>query len=264
MTAPDTCLVVLAAGRGKRFGGSKQLVAVGDDGSTIMDVLMRRGAAAGIERAAIVVNADIERDVRAHLNALSPDMPVELVTQRRPRGTADAVLVARDVAAGPIVVVNADDLYPASAFAVIAAHLHDAPVHEHAVVGFRLDRTRVGSRPESRALLDVDELGLVTSVREVQIERRPDGTLVVTGELDGIASDQRVSMNMWAFRPSVFDTLDATVADRDQRGIEGEVFLPDVVGSMVAEHTTVRVLPCDETCFGLTYADDVDTVRSVL
>ena len=264
MTATATCLVVLAAGRGKRFGGSKQLVAVRDDGSTIMDILVRRAAAAGIELAAIVVNAEIERDVHAHLDSVNPDARVQLVTQQRPRGTADAVLVARDVVTGPIVVANADDLYPMSAFALLAAHLRDAPAHEHAVVGFRLDRTRIGSRPESRALLEVDESGLLTSVREAQIELRGDGTFAMSGAPEVLAADQLVSMNMWAFRTNVFDALEAAVADRDRRGADGEVFLPDVVASMIAEGATVRVLPCGETCVGLTYADDVETVRSVL
>jgi bifunctional N-acetylglucosamine-1-phosphate-uridyltransferase/glucosamine-1-phosphate-acetyltransferase GlmU-like protein len=264
MIATEMCLVVLAAGRGKRFGGSKQLVAVRDDGSTITDILLCRAAAAGIERAAIVVNADIESDVRAHVAAVSPDVRVDLVIQRRPRGTADAVLAARDAVTGPIVVVNADDLYPASAFGVIAAHLRNGPAHEHAAVGFRLDRTRVGPRPESRALLDVDASGLLTAVREAQIELRGDGTFARSGGLDVLAAEQLVSMNMWGFRTNVFDALEAVVADRDRRGVEGEVFLPDVVASMVAVGATVRVVRSDETCVGLTYADDVETVRSVL
>ena len=63
MTGPS--LVVLAAGRGVRFGGPKQLVEIGDDGSTITDVLVRRAAAAGVERAAIVVHPAIEEAMRA-------------------------------------------------------------------------------------------------------------------------------------------------------------------------------------------------------
>jgi bifunctional N-acetylglucosamine-1-phosphate-uridyltransferase/glucosamine-1-phosphate-acetyltransferase GlmU-like protein len=250
MAATDTCLVVLAAGQGTRFGGPKQLVAVRDDGATIMDVLIVRAAAVGIVNAVVVVNPEIEREVRAHLG-----VSVEVVVQKQRRGTADAVLTAREAAAGPIVVVNADDVYPLSAFAVVAMHLD-----EHAAVGFRLDRGRIGSRPESRALLECDATGLLTQVREVQIERRAGGSFVVAGESAIVAGDQRVSMNMWAFQPSVFDALDAAVAAKT----EGEVFLPDVVAAMVRAGAPVRVVPCDDECVSLTYAEDIAVVRSAL
>ena len=259
-----TTLVVLAAGRGTRFGGPKQLVAVRDDGSIITDILLCRAAAAGVERAVMVVNDDIARRARAHMDARDPGVSIELVVQPRPRGTADAVLAARDAAPGPIVVVNADDVYPASAFAALAAHLRDAPADEHAAVGFRLDRTRVGARPESRALLDVDETGLLRGIREAQLRDDGDGEFSTTESSDAVAGDQLVSMNIWAFRASAFDALAAAVAEHDRRGTAGEVFLPDVVASMVAAGERVRVIPSAETCVSLTYAEDLDAVRSAL
>src|SRR5262245_19130528 len=264
MTATEATLVVLAAGRGTRFGGPKQLVTIHDDGSTISDILFRRAATAGVGGAAMVGNGHIEPNVRSHLDERRTDISVDLVIQRRPRGTADAVLSARDVVAGPMVVVNADDLYPASTFATLAGHLRDAPAHEHAAIGFRLERTRVGSRPESRALLDVDALGALRRIREAKIEMDADGGYSTTGSQEVVAGDQLVSMNIWAFRSSVFAALEAAVAEHDDRRVEGEVQLPDVVASMVASGATVRVLPSEETCLGLTYAEDLDAVRSAL
>ena len=130
-------------------------------------MLVRRAADAGFEQAVIVVRPAIEELMRTHVDEMgAAGIPVELAVQRRPRGTADAVLAARDAVGGPFVVVNADDLYPAGAFSLIATHLRDAPAHEHAVVGFRLDRTLVGSRPEARALLTIDEAGALAAVRE--------------------------------------------------------------------------------------------------
>jgi bifunctional N-acetylglucosamine-1-phosphate-uridyltransferase/glucosamine-1-phosphate-acetyltransferase GlmU-like protein len=250
MAATDPCLVVLAAGKGTRFGGPKQLVPVRDDGATIMDVLLARAASAGIVNAAVVVNPEIEREVRARLGA-----SVAVVVQQRKRGTADAVLTTREVASGPIVVVNADDVYPVSAFDVVARHLDD-----HAAVGFRLDRGRIGTRPESRALLECNATGMLTGVREVKVVRGADGAFSVAGESEIVAGDQRVSMNMWAFQPSAFDALASAVAAET----EGEVFLPNVVASMVATGARVRMLPCDDECVSLTYAEDIDIVRSAL
>jgi bifunctional N-acetylglucosamine-1-phosphate-uridyltransferase/glucosamine-1-phosphate-acetyltransferase GlmU-like protein len=264
MTATEATLVVLAAGRGTRFGGPKQLVAVREDGSTITDILLRQAAAAGVERAVIVANADIEQRFRDRLDAMTADGPVELVIQRLPRGTADAVLTARHAVPGPIVVVNADDLYPASAFTALAAHLRDAPAHEHVAIGFRLDRTRVESRPRSRALLDVDATGVLRRIREAQIVSGRGAPFSLAGSGDPVAGDQLVSMNIWAFRSSVFDALERALSEHEEHGATGELLLPDVVTSMVDAGSTVRVLPTVETCIGLTYADDLDAVRSAL
>ncbi|HEY5172709.1 MAG TPA: sugar phosphate nucleotidyltransferase [Acidimicrobiia bacterium] len=256
-------LVVLAAGQGTRFGGLKQLVAIRDDGSTVTDVLVRRAAAAGFEQAVIVVRPAIEELMRTHVDEMgSAGIPVEFAVQRRPRGTADAVLAARDTVGGPFVVANADDLYPAGAFSSLAEHLRDAPAHEHAVAGFRLDRTLVGSRPEARALLTIDDAGALAAVREGYVDK--DGGLHFTTatSVDGLRGDEIVSMNMWGFRPSVFDPLAAALAELGAHDPDVEIFLPDVVATMIAGGETVRVLRSDEACIGITYREDVDALRA--
>ena len=261
MTGPT--LVVLAAGRGVRFGGLKQLVAVRDDGATVTDLLVRRAAQAGIERALIVVRAEIEERMRAHVAGMGPTgIPVEFAVQRWPRGTADAVLAARDAVGGTLVVVNADDLYPAGAFSLITTHLRDAPAREHAVVGFRLDRTLIGPRPEARALLTIDAAGALVAVREGHVEKDGGLRFRTATPLETLRGDELVSMNMWGFRPSVFDALAAAVAELGARDPDVEVFLPDVVAMMIAGGAIVRVLPSDETCIGITYREDIDAVRA--
>lgn len=256
---------MLAAGRGSRFGGWKQLVAVRDDGATITDVLVRRAADAGVEQAVIVVGAAIEDQMRARIDAMSAaGIPVTLVVQRRSRGTADAVLAARDVVGGSLVVVNADDLYPAGAFSSIVTFLRNAPAHEHAAVGFRLDRTLVGSRPEMRALLAIDDACALVAVREGQVEKDGGLHFRTATSVEALRGDEIVSMNIWGFRPSVFGVLASAVAARGAREPDAEVFLPDVVSTMVAGGAVVRVLRSDERCIGITYREDVDAVRTQL
>jgi bifunctional N-acetylglucosamine-1-phosphate-uridyltransferase/glucosamine-1-phosphate-acetyltransferase GlmU-like protein len=260
MTGPS--LVVLAAGRGRRFGGLKQLAAVRADRATVTDVLLQRAAEAGVERAVIVLRSEIEPQVRAHLDAIGwPSIPTGFAVQPQARGTADAVLAARDAVDGPVIVVNADDLYPVSAFRALVDHLRDAPDDEHAAVAFRLDRTLLGTRPESRALLAVGETGLLVGVREGRIEKA-DGLRFVRGdEAELLRGDELVSMNMWAFRPAVFADILAAVSAHDDAG---EIYLPDVVARMIATGATVRVLRSDEPCIGLTYGEDVDALRTAL
>ena len=254
--------MVLAAGRGRRFGGLKQLAAVRADRATVTDVLLQRAEEAGVERAVIVVRAEIEPRVRAHLDAIGwPSISTAFAVQREARGTADAVLAARDAVDGPLIVVNADDLYPAAGFRALVDHLRDAPDIEHATVAFRLDRTLLGPRPESRALLTVDDNGVLVGVREGRIEKA-DGLRFARGdEAEPLRGDELVSMNMWAFRPAVFADIVAAVSEHAD---SGELYLPDVVARMIATGATVRVLLSHETCIGLTYGEDVDALRTAL
>jgi dTDP-glucose pyrophosphorylase len=266
-------LVVLAAGSGSRFGGLKQLAAVGPDGATIMDINVRRAAAAGFERAVLVIAPGMEARVREHLgrDGGALPVPVELAVQqpapRRPRplGTAAAVLAARDAVDGSFVVVNGDDVYPPSAFALPADHLRKAPDAEHALVAFRLVQTLPGDRPVSRAVLAVDAARALVAIREGTVERGADGLEFETAEeARPVRPDAWVSMNMWGFRPSIFEPLAAAVAQFVASDHTGEVWLPDVVQAEVRAGAIVRVLMCEERCFGVTHPDDLAAVRSML
>jgi hypothetical protein len=88
-----------------------------------------------------------------------------------------------------------------------------------------------------------------------------ENTAVDRGSTPG---DAWVSMNMWGFRPAIFDDLASSVEEFVAAGAHGEVLLPDVVSSIVARGATVRVLRCDDECIGITYAEDVEAVRAAL
>ena len=158
-------VVVLAAGLGSRFGGLKQLAAVGADGAAIMDVLRAHAPpTAGFERAVIVVAPGTEAPVRGHLAARGRArfrwmLAVQALWPGpdRPLGTADAVLAARDAVDGSFVVVNGDDLYPTEGVRVagrsprqrLRRRARDGRVPRRAHAHRR-------SRPVSRAFVEVD------------------------------------------------------------------------------------------------------------
>ncbi|MGO8721385.1 MAG: NTP transferase domain-containing protein, partial [Acidimicrobiales bacterium] len=56
-------LVVLAAGHGRRFGGLKQLVAVGPGGETLMDYTARDALAAGFDGVILIVREEIQDEL---------------------------------------------------------------------------------------------------------------------------------------------------------------------------------------------------------
>jgi bifunctional N-acetylglucosamine-1-phosphate-uridyltransferase/glucosamine-1-phosphate-acetyltransferase GlmU-like protein len=254
-------VVALAAGLGSRFGGRKQLAEVGPDGAAIVDVLARRAAAAGFDQAVLVIAPGMDGDMRAHLAARpDPGLPVVLATQERPRGTADAVLAARDAVDGPFVVLNADDLYPAGAFTALHEHL----VHggaEHALVAFQVARTLTSARPVMRARIEVDAEQHLAGIREGAVLSAGDGLQFEVDRTRQPLSDEAlVSMNMWGFLPSILETVaELVAAPRD-----GEAYLPDAVAAQMAAGAKVRVLVSDERCVGITYAEDVEAVRGAL
>jgi NDP-sugar pyrophosphorylase family protein len=245
-------LVVLAAGAGVRFGGVKQLAPVGPNGEAILDVLLERADAAGFSGAVIVTAPRIEGQMREHLASYPPALPVDVVLQSAPLGTAHAVLAARSRIDGSFAVLNADDLYPAEAFATLAGQFSSKD--EHALVAFRVAKTLIGERAVKRALLDFDDGGGLVALRESTVTAS-------SGELHG---GEWVSMNMWGFAPSMLDALALAVDDFVESGSEGEILLPDVVSSLVRGGVTVQVLRCEQPCIGITYAEDVDVVRAAL
>lgn len=265
-TDTDASLVVLAAGRGTRFGGLKQLVAVRDDGAMITDVLIERAAHVGITHVVVVVSEETETLMRDHLTARGTVAFV--VRQAGARGTAEALATARAVTSGPVVVLNADDLYPPQAFTLAASHLASAPVPGHAVIGFEVAKTLYGTRPQSRALLEVAD-GRLIGIREGRVSQDPDLTFTAaSAQPDPAAVAERlggtelVSMNAMVLERDIFDRLDDALTETPSGS--PEVYLPDVLAGIVAEGVRVRVLACGEPCHGLTYPEDVSTLATLL
>lgn len=221
-----------------------------------MDVSLARAAWCGFDGAVVIVRSEIETAITSHFASHAPAMACQIVVQPvppgrdRPMGTAHALLMCRDAIDGAFAVVNADDLYPLAAFDVLGAHLETA--REHALVAFRLGKTLVGDRPVSRALLAVADDHLASIRESTSVDRT------------STPGDVWVSMNMWGFQPTIFDDLRTAVDEFLSAGAQGEVLLPDVVSSMIGNGTNVRVLHCDEPCIGITYAEDVEAVRTAL
>ena len=81
-----------------------------------------------------------------------------------------------------------------------------------------------------------------------------------------LPGDTIVSMNLWGFSANLLDVLwerfpaflDANLESNPKKC---EYFLPFVVNDQLADKTaTVRVLPCEETWYGVTYREDLESV----
>jgi hypothetical protein len=264
-----TTLVVLAAGRARRYGGIKPLAPVGPNGEAVIDFLAGDALRAGFTRLVLVVNPDTGGEIRSHVAAAWPStVDVDFCIQERPIGTVHAVLVARDDVdpRSAFGVANADDLYGHGALSVLGEHL---TAHaSNALVGFHLDRALVGDLPVTRGVCSVVDgvLAAVTERRNVTrsgSEFRADDGLE-PAELD---PDALVSMNLWGFAPAMWDALAAAMAAARDASEEREVLLPELVGSLVAGGgplSRFTVLETGSRCLGVTHPDDLELVRAEL
>ena len=156
--------------------------------------------------------------------------------------------------------VNADDLYPPATFDTIRAWSGPG----HAVAGFALQDTILRSgRPVNRALCRLDTGGQVVRLVEASIFER--GGAFVAREVGSpsdvpVAAGQLVSMNAWAFMPSIWPHLSAAAASSSR-----EVLLPVVMGELLAAGAAaITCLPVGGACLGLTWPEELEPVRALV
>ncbi len=269
-------VVLLAAGRGRRFGGAKQFEPVAPDGSTLLEVTIRECAVAGCSRAVVVTSPGDERVVTGLFSgrpvpgieivavAQDPlDLPLPAPARDKPWGTAHAVWAARRHVDGAFLVFNADDYYGAGAADALIRELEEGDGDRHcAMLGYPLIGTLSESGAVSRALCESDDAGLLTRLTEyTDIDARGNtgGARLPLGAL--------VSMNAWGLTPRVFDLLGAAL-EEFVRGADlatGECFLPSAIESGVRSgEIEVRVIEAPGHWVGMTWAEDREKVRGHL
>ncbi len=263
----DLTLVVLAAGRAKRYGGCKPLAPVGPHGEAVIDLVASDALAAGFDTIVLVLGPSTGPAIRYHVEHTWPDaVDVRFVTQPVPRGTVDAVLSASDhVGDAPYGVGNADDVYGQEGCALLAEHLRTAG-GSNALVGYRLADAVVGSSPVTRGICKVAGDGTLLGVDERRkVTATADGGFVSEDGREPVvlSPDDRVSMNLWGFTPGFHAMLRAAMDAAVDASEESEVLLPEVVSRSLAT-SPFTVLPARGRCVGVTHPGDLALVQAEL
>lgn len=290
-----TSLVVMAAGIGSRFGqGIKQLTSFGPAGEIIMDYSIYDALHAGFDRIVFVIRKDLEADFRevigrriekqadtAYVFQEKDDLPDGFTCppdRKKPWGTGQAILACRGVVREPFCVINADDYYGRQAFGQIhdwltAAHLaQEKPqVHQICMSGFVLANTLSDHGGVTRGVCSVDAQGRLTGVNETKGIVRCQGGCAATdesGHLHPLDPCSLVSMNMWGFAPEFLEVLEDGFVSFLQKNIgtkeetTAEFLLPIIVDDMLRSKTAqVSVLPTQDKWFGVTYQEDIPSVK---
>ena len=285
----EPSLVILAAGMGSRFGGLKQITAVDDRGHAIIDFSLYDAWRAGFRKVVFVIKHAIEADFRAAVaDRMEKHFDVRLVFQEldrlpegfsvpegrvKPWGTAHAALCAAEAVDGPFAVINADDFYGPGAYRALFDFMTGPRTpQEHAMVAYELRNTVTENGTVSRGICSVRD-GLLTDVVErTKIAKRgEDAAYTEDGEhWVPLAGTLPVSMNCWAFGQEMMDELQARFPAwlRENLAVNPEkceYFLPFVANALIQEGSgQIRVLPCSETWHGITYREDLQSVRDAI
>jgi len=267
----NTELLIMAAGMGSRFGGLKQIEPIGPNGEIILDFSVYDAVKAGFNKVVIVIKKEIEREFReACGKRIEKMVDVEYAFQEldklpsgyslpagrvKPWGTGHAVLCARDKITAPFAVINADDFYGQSSYQLI----HDWLVNNDGMcmVGYELGNTLTENGTVSRGVCEVENGKLVSVTEHTALDKN-----------SGIPLDTIVSMNMWGLDTGVFPYLEKEFkAFLDGRINEpkSEFFLPSAVSKRIGdERKAVSVLETKERWYGVTYREDMPSVRAAM
>ena len=285
----EPTLVIMAAGMGSRFGGLKQMTPVDEEGHFIIDFSLYDAYRAGFRRVAFIIKREIEQTFRETIGArMEKWFHVDYVYQeldclpegfavpegrRKPWGTAHAVACCRGVVEGPFAVINSDDFYGRGAYEAIYRFLTEnkAP-HHYAMLGYQLRNTVTEFGSVARGVCHVQDGMLLDITERTKIFKRgQNAAYTEDGEtFVPLSGDTQVSMNFWGFTPEILDEIwdafPAFLAENLPVNPEKcEFYLPTFVGSRLAEgKVRVRVLPCMETWHGVTYKEDLDSVKSAI
>lgn len=261
----------MAAGRGSRFGGMKQVAGLGPSGESLFDFAVYDAVRAGFDDAVFVVSEESRGAVEEHVNAgLGRHVEVRYALQSagdrpKPWGTGQAVLCACAEVSGSFGVINADDFYGRRSYELLAEQLAK-PEEDHVAIGFRLRDTLSTHGGVSRGLCVVDD-GYLAEIRELHDVREEDGR-VRSDEMPELTGEEQVSLNLWGFRPSFCEVLELEF-DRFRQRVgddpKAEFLIGDGVEALPTHGTArVRVVPTPERFLGITYQDDVAGARAEL
>jgi dTDP-glucose pyrophosphorylase len=281
----EPTLVILAAGMGSRYGGLKQMDPVDNEGHSIIDFSIYDAIRAGFKNVTFIIKKEIEeafkekvgQRIEKHANVSYVFQELDKIPEgfsvpegrTKPWGTSHALLCCKGTVDGPFAVINADDFYGREAFSLIYDFLNGSESSsEYAMIGYKLKNTLTENGYVSRGVCDVKDGFLSNIVERTHIEKTETGC-VDTESKTVLDPECFVSMNLWGFKTSFLDKIESDfpkfLEGISVNPLKSEMYIPATVDNMIkSKLATVKVIPTDESWFGVTYKEDkVDVVRKI-
>ena len=278
-------LVVMAAGMGSRFGGLKQLTPVGPNGEFLIDYSIYDAKKAGVNKVIFVIKKEMEEEFRKTIGKRIEkyikvcyayqdleDTPIKIEQKRtKPWGTGQALLASRNQVDAPFMVINADDFYGRDAFMQLGNFLKEVKSdkkNHYAMVAYLLKNTLSDNGSVSRGVCELKN-GYLKKVTEcTKIERQKNKIISYGEEVQELAEDTLVSLNLFGFTREIFK--DATKYFKEfllqEKNLETkEFYLPSIVQKTIDEgNSDMKVLSTTSSFHGMTYKEDMDKLKEYI
>lgn len=281
-------LVIMAAGKGTRFGSIKQLYAITKNGYSILDFSIYDAINVGFNRIIFIVAKEtlaIFKDryttqFPKHITVLFIVQELESVPKQykkiaqkrnKPWGTGHVLTILKNHISNSFAIINADDFYGRKAFELIYEALFDFNSNDNYFIGYHLDNTLSENGTVSRGECFLDKEGyLIRVIERHGIIRRNNSGIIFkdnTSESEITMNAKTiVSMNVWGFNLSIFDYVDA-IFERFLKSAENlqidEFYIAYVVEHLIGDCSLkFKMLSTDENWYGVTYLNDADLVSN--
>ena len=283
-------LVIMAAGRGSRFGGLKQIEDIDGRGHRLIDYSVYDAVLVGFDKIVFIIDPRTELEFReiGHTYSRKYDISVDFAFQtvdkmpdgltpplqrKKPWGTAHAVACLEGMIDLPFALINADDFYGRSSLSKIFEFISCGISSDHdcAMVGYRLNNTLSENGGVSRGICEING-GFLAGITERKGIRKEKGKITSNDGNEQITldPDSLVSVNLWGFTPGIIEECKSGFADflnhRSAEDInDSEFYLPDVVSSSIHRGIyNVTVLESDDRWCGMTYREDLISLKYAL
>jgi len=287
-------LLVLAAGMGSRYGGVKQIDAVGKNNECLLDFAAYDAMKSGFGKIVYIIRKDIEKDFRERLfdrvarnfNAeyvfqtpealLTPEEEKHAAIRLKPWGTIHAVLCAKEKINEPFAVINADDYYGRGAFETLSKYLSSInnDCTDHAMVGYTLNKTMSRNGSVSRGVCETENgyLKSITENTKIYYTGENFSGNEIISDLNGqqipLTGNETVSMNLFGFSPKAFEEFEAYWKNFKATKItdpKAEALLPVAASDIIKNgHGKIKVFTSEESWFGMTYPEDKQVVKDAI
>ena len=173
------------------------------------------------------------------------------------------MLAAKKMIDTPFIVINADDYYGKKG--VRAVHEYLVNGGKSYMAGFVLKNTLSDHGGVTRGICKMDEENNLTVVVETKnIVKTASGA---DSEGETMELDELVSMNMWGLTPEFLDVLEDGFKEFFEKevpenSLKSEYLIPIFIGELLKKgRMVVKVVKIDDNWYGMTYKEDVASVK---
>lgn len=274
-------LVIMAAGMGSRFGGLKQIEAVGPNGEFIIDYSIYDAIKAGFTKVVFIIKEEnyeifketIGKRISDHIKVEyvfqnNDNVPVDIPNERiKPLGTAHAILCCKDKVHENFAIINADDFYGRDSYLKVKDFISNSKNdNEFALIGYNAIDTITNNGSVKRGICNVKDNYLVNlneSVINLENGKLNAKTLVDNKDIE-VHNNTTVSMNMFGFTPKLFELLENDFKDfLDNNDLmTAEYLIPEEVNKYLKNNIVkVKVIKTTSKWYGITYKEDLQLIK---